>query len=83
MPNPPTRPLPARLSPRAGAGTRRFLRRVRRSAFAADAHAAVAAAFWPAVVGCGVLAGLALLIATRGSYVAWDGAHTIPTGGTR
>lgn len=58
----------------------RRLRRLTRSPFAADVRAAVAAAFWPAVVGCGLLTGLAMLWITRGSYIGWTGAHDIPAG---
>lgn len=72
--------LPARLSPRAGSGTRRALRRLGRSVVLQQS---MASAFWPTVACSGLVVGLVLAVATRGQYVAWDGIHTIPAGGTR
>lgn len=59
---------------------RRLARRVARSPMAGDVRAAWRAAFWPAVTCAGFFLGVFLLVATRGSYVAWDGIHSIPTG---
>ena len=78
-----THPLPARLSPRAWAGTRRFLRGVRRSPLARDVRAAANSAFWPAVFGSAVIVGLLLVVITRGQYVSWDGVQSLPVGGAR
>lgn len=64
--------MPARWSPRPVRTTIRSARR-----HLADA---VHAAFWPAVVGAGVIVGLYLLVLTRGMFVAWDGWHAIPAG---
>lgn len=72
--------LPARLSPRAWSGTRRTLRRLARSR---SVRQSVDAAFWPAVMCAGLVLGFFLLFATRGQYMAWDGPHSIPTGGIR
>ncbi|SNR32745.1 hypothetical protein [Blastococcus mobilis] len=72
-----SRPLPARLSPRAGSGVRRTVRRLRRSPAAAHLRASTAAAFWPAVI----LSGLLLGLLTRDVFITWDGVHNISTYG--
>lgn len=63
-----TRPIPARLSPRAGAGTRRFLRRARSYGWLVGLVLAVA-----------VCVGIPLL--TRGQYWTGNEWAAIPTGG--
>lgn len=71
----PVTALPAYLSPRAGSGTRRVMRRLVRSASLRDS---IAAAFYPLAIGLGFI--LAVLIGTSDSYVTWAGFHPIPTG---
>lgn len=68
--------LPPRLSPRAGSGARRALRRIRRSRAVADLRAHG----W--LVGL-LLAGVLCTVVMRGDFATWDGVHGIPTGGAR
>lgn len=78
---PPPRPVTRHYT--LHARLRQLARRVAVSPFAGDLRRAWRAAFWPAVACSGLFIGLYLVYATRGSYVAWDGVHSIPTGGTR
>lgn len=73
---PPKPPIPGWLSPRAGSGTRRFLRRLRRSRAMADLRT------HGALVGL-LLAGVLCVLLTRGEYVTWSGVYEIPTGSAR
>lgn len=75
--------LPPRLSPRAGSGCRRVLRRLARSPFATHLQVSVQAAFWPAVITSGLFLGLFIGVATRGQYATFHGFESLPTGGTR
>ena len=58
----------------------RTVRRVLRSPFARDLRDACNAAFYPLMIGAGLIVAVTVLIATRGDYVGWDGLHHMPVG---